>query len=423
MKVFDLGKQMEEALREATKRGLEGFERAVEVVKPIVMAVKEQGDRAVKAYDKMFSKVACDYEIRVSRDEIEEAYSKVDPKFVEALKRAIEVVRRFHEEEKPRPWIKEVVRGLRAGVIPRPVDVAGLYIPGGRAPYPSTAVMTGVPAKVAGVGKLVACSPPGPDGKLNPYVLVALSEVGVDEVYRAGGAQAIAAMAYGTESIAKVDVIAGPGNVYVTAAKHLVSYVVGVDVLAGPSELLVIADESADPSLVALDLASQAEHDPLAQIALAATSLRVVRGVVEGLEVLARESSVVEEVLEKHFIAVYGSPRELVEFANAYAPEHLQLIVSRPEEYVNEIRAAGALLVGARTPTALSDYCAGPSHVLPTNRCSRFRSGVSTLTFTRFVHYVEVVEASEELYRTALKLAEVEGFRLHAEALRRRLKG
>jgi len=423
MKVFDLGKQMEEALREATKRGLEGFERAVEVVKPIVMAVKEQGDRAVKAYDKMFSKVACDYEIRVSRDEIEEAYSKVDPKFVEALKRAIEVVRRFHEEEKPRPWIKEVVRGLRAGVIPRPVDVAGLYIPGGRAPYPSTAVMTGVPAKVAGVGKLVACSPPGPDGKLNPYVLVALSEVGVDEVYRAGGAQAIAAMAYGTESIAKVDVIAGPGNVYVTAAKHLVSYVVGVDVLAGPSELLVIADESADPSLVALDLASQAEHDPLAQIALAATSLRVVRGVAEGLEVLARESSVVEEVLEKHFIAVYGSPRELVEFANAYAPEHLQLIVSRPEEYVNEIRAAGALLVGARTPTALSDYCAGPSHVLPTNRCSRFRSGVSTLTFTRFVHYVEVVEASEELYRTALKLAEVEGFRLHAEALRRRLKG
>ena len=423
MKVFDLGKQMEEALREATKRGLEGFERAVEVVRPIVMAVKEQGDRAVKAYDKMFSKVACDYEIRVSRDEIEEAYSKVDPKFVEALKRAIEVVRRFHEEEKPRPWIKEVVRGLRAGVIPRPVDVAGLYIPGGRAPYPSTAVMTGVPAKVAGVGKLVACSPPGPDGKLNPYVLVALSEVGVDEVYRAGGAQAIAAMAYGTESIAKVDVIAGPGNVYVTAAKHLVSYVVGVDVLAGPSELLVIADESADPSLVALDLASQAEHDPLAQIALAATSLRVVRGVAEGLEVLARESSVVEEVLEKHFIAVYGSPRELVEFANAYAPEHLQLIVSRPEEYVNEIRAAGALLVGARTPTALSDYCAGPSHVLPTNRCSRFRSGVSTLTFTRFVHYVEVVEASEELYRTALKLAEVEGFRLHAEALRRRLKG
>jgi len=229
-------------------------------------------------------------------------------------------------------------------------------------------------------------------------------------------------MAYGTESIAKVDVIAGPGNIYVTAAKYLVSYVVGVDVLAGPSELLVIADEGADPGLVALDLASQAEHDPLAQIALAATRLSIVERVVEKLKALARESPVVEEVLEKHFMAAYGSREELVEFANAYAPEHLQLMVSRPEEYIGEIKAAGALLIGARTPTALSDYCAGPSHVLPTGRCSRFRSGVSTFTFTRFMHYVEAIEAGEEIYRSALKLAEVEGFRLHAEALKRRLE-
>jgi len=422
MKVFDLSKQMEEALREATRRGLEGFERAVEAVKPIVMAVRDQGDRAVKAYDKKFSKVACDYEIKVSRSEVEEAYSKVDQEFLRALRKAIEVVTKFHEEERPRPWIKEVAKGLRVGVIPRPVDVAGLYIPGGRAPYPSTAVMTGVPAKVAGVGKLMACSPPGPDGKLNPYVLVALNEVGVDEVYKAGGAQAIAAMAYGTESIAKVDVIAGPGNIYVSAAKYLVSYVVGVDVLAGPSELLVIVDESADPSLVALDLASQAEHDPLAQIALAATHLDVVERVLKELEPLAKESPVVKEVLEKHFIAVYGSREELVEFANAYAPEHLQLMVSRSEEYVGEIKAAGVLLVGAMTPTALSDYCAGPSHVLPTGRCSRFRSGVSTFTFTKIMHYVEALGVDEELYQSALKVAEVEGFRLHAEALRRRLR-
>lgn len=421
MKIFNLEEQMHEALREASRRGLEMLEDAIETVRPIVKAVRDGGDRAVKAYDRKFSKVAGDYDIRVSRSEIEDAYSQVNGDFIETLRVAIDVVKRFHEEEKPKPWIKEVVKGVRVGVLPRPVEVAGLYIPGGRASYPSTAVMTCVPAKVAGVDWAVACTPPRPDGRLNPYILVALNEVGVDEIYKAGGAQAIAAMAYGTESIAKVDVVAGPGNIYVTAAKYIVSNAVGVDVLAGPSELLVIADESVDSRLVALDLVSQAEHDPLAQIALAATSLRIVEKVLDELKLIAEENVVVKEVLEKHFIAVYGDPEKLVKFANTYAPEHLQLMVSRPEEYIDDIRAAGALLVGASSPTALSDYCAGPSHVLPTSRCSRFRSGVSTLTFTKFMHYVEVKELNEEIFRVAIKLAEVEGFKLHAEALRRRL--
>ncbi|MDH5816473.1 MAG: histidinol dehydrogenase [Candidatus Nezhaarchaeota archaeon] len=422
MKIFNLEDEMREALKEALNRELEAFEDAVEVVKPIVKDVRDKGDIAVKMYDKKFSKIANDYEIRVSRSEINEAYSRVDREFIEALRIAIDMVRKFHEEERPRPWIKEIARGVKVGVLPRPIEIAGLYIPGGRAPYPSTAVMTCVPAKVAGVSKVVACTPPGPDGKLNPYVLVALNESGVDEVYKAGGAQAIAAMAYGTESITKVDVVAGPGNIYVTAAKYLVSNVVGIDVLAGPSELLVIADESADPKLIALDLASQAEHDPLAQIALATTNLRIARDVVEELKLMAEENLIVKDVLEKHFIVVYGDPKKLVDFANAYAPEHLQLMVSKPEEYVNEIRASGVLLVGVNTPTALSDYCAGPSHVLPTGRCSRFRSGVSTLTFTKFMHYVEVDELNEKIFRAAIKLAEVEGFKLHAEALKRRLK-
>lgn len=422
MKIFNLEDEMREALKEALNRELEAFEDAVEVVKPIVKDVRDKGDIAVKMYDKKFSKIANDYEIRVSRSEINEAYSRVDREFIEALRIAIDMVRKFHEEERPRPWIKEIARGVKVGVLPRPIEIAGLYIPGGRAPYPSTAVMTCVPAKVAGVSKVVACTPPGPDGKLNPYVLVALNESGVDEVYKAGGAQAIAAMAYGTESITKVDVVAGPGNIYVTAAKYLVSNVVGIDVLAGPSELLVIADESADPKLIALDLASQAEHDPLAQIALATTDLRIARDVVEELKLMAEENLIVKDVLEKHFIVVYGDPKKLVDFANAYAPEHLQLMVSKPEEYVNEIRASGVLLVGVNTPTALSDYCAGPSHVLPTGRCSRFRSGVSTLTFTKFMHYVEVNELNEKIFRAAIKLAEVEGFKLHAEALKRRLK-
>lgn len=412
---------MEEALKEVSRRGTERFEEAVEAVKPILRAVREGGDRAVKEFDKRFSNISCDYEIKVSRIEIEEAYSYVSEEFVEALKVAIDVVKRFHEEERPIPWTKEVNRGVKVGVLPRPVDVAGLYVPGGRAPYPSSAIMTGVPAKVAGVKKLVACSPPMANGKLNPYTLVALNEVGVNEIYKAGGAQAVAAMAYGTESIKKVDVIAGPGNIYVTAAKHLVSNVVGIDVLAGPSELLVIADESVDPKLVALDLASQAEHDPLAQIALATTSLRVIEKVVEELKPIAAENPVVNEVFEKYFIAVYGDPMSLVEFANTYAPEHLQLMVLNPKMYIHEIKSTGVLLVGPKAPTALSDYCAGPSHVLPTGGSSRFRGGISTLTFMKLMHYIEVNEVNEEIYLAAIKLAEIEGFKLHAEALRRRL--
>lgn len=422
MRIFNLERQMREALREASKRGLEAFEEAIDAVKPIVKDVRDKGDKAVKMYDMRFSKITGDYEIKVSRSEIEDAHLHVNEDFIKALRTAIDVVERFHEEEKPRPWIKELVNGVKVGVLPRPVEVAGIYVPGGRAPYPSTVVMTCVPAKVAGVSKVVVCSPPGPDGKLNPYTLVALDEVEVDEIYKAGGAQAVAAMAYGTESIAKVDVIAGPGNIYVTAAKYLVSYAVGIDVLAGPSELLVIADESVDPKLIALDLASQAEHDPLAQIALAATNLKIVEKVVEELKLIAKENTVVERVLEKHFIAVYGDPKKLIDFANSYAPEHLQLMVSRPEEYIDDIGAAGTLLMGANSPTALSDYCAGPSHVLPTNRSSRFRSGVSTLTFTKFMHYVEVREVKDEVFRSAIKLAEVEGFKLHAEALKRRLR-
>lgn len=421
MKVFNLKEQKKEALKETLKRGLEAFEEAVEAVKPIIRDVRDGGDEAVKRYERKFSKITRDYEIKVSREEIEEAYSQVSDDFIEALKVAIDVVKRFHEEEKPKPWIKELIKGVRVGVLPRPVEVAGLYIPGGRAPYPSTAIMTCIPAKIAGVSKVIACSPPRTDGKLNPHVLVALNEAGVDEVYRAGGAQAIAAMAYGTESITKVDVIAGPGNIYVTAAKHLVSYVVGIDVLAGPSELLVVVDESADPKLIALDLASQAEHDPLAQIALASTSLEVAKKVVEELELIAEESTVVREVLKKHFIVVYGDDVDLIEFVNAYAPEHLQLVVSEPNKYIDGIGAAGTLLVGVNSPTALSDYCAGPSHVLPTGRCSRFMSGLSTLTFTKLIHYVEVRELNEKVFRAAIKLADVEGFKLHAEALRRRL--
>ncbi|RLF12493.1 MAG: histidinol dehydrogenase, partial [Thermoprotei archaeon] len=253
-------------------RGIRGMEEAIERVKPIIADVRARGDEALRLYEEKFSGVQSSYEIKVSEEEVEEAYGLVDKGFLEALRSSIAIVKRYHESCTPKPWVVEVAEGVRAGVIPRPVDRAGLYIPGGRAPYPSTVVMLAIPALTAGVKRVIACTPPSRGGRVNPYILVALSECGVKEVYRAGGAQAIAAMAYGTQTVPRVDVIAGPGNVYVTAAKLLVSSVVGIDVLAGPSELLVVADESAEPSLVAIDLASQAEHDPLSQIALATTS-------------------------------------------------------------------------------------------------------------------------------------------------------
>lgn len=423
MRIVDLREQKVEVTRRIKDRGLERFEEALESVKLIVSDVRIRGDEAIKLYERRFSKVACDYDIRVSRGEIEDAYNLVDEDFIEALKVAIDVVRSFHEEEKPRPWIKEVIKGVKAGIIPRPVDIAGIYVPGGRAPYPSSVIMTVIPAQVAGVSRIIACSPPGPDGKLNHFTLVALNEVGVREIYKVGGAQAIAAMAYGTESIPKVDIIAGPGNIYVTAAKYLVSNIVGIDVLAGPSELLVVADDSVDSRLVAIDLASQAEHDPLSQIALASTRLDVIDKVINELKPLARENSIVDEVLNKSFIAAHGDVEDIVEFVNAYAPEHLQLMVSDPSKYIEKIRSAGTILVGPKTPTALSDYCAGPSHVLPTGGSSKFRSGLSTLTFTKLIHYVEVEKPSREVYEAAKKLAEAEGFKFHAEAIRRRLNG
>ncbi len=421
MKVFNLKESKLSAVREAEKRTSMVFDQALEVVKGIIEEVKRHGDDAVKSYDKRFSGITCNYEVKVSEDEVQEAYEAVGEEFINSIRVAIKVIESFHREEVPKPWVKELLSGVKVGILPRPVDIAGLYIPGGRAPYPSTALMTAIPARIAGVNRIIACTPPRSDGKANPHVIVALREAGVRDIYKAGGAQAIAAMAYGTKSIPKVNVIAGPGNIYVIAAKHLVSRDVRIDVLAGPSELLVIADETVDPKLVAIDLASQAEHDPLAQVALAATSRSVIEKSMEELRALANESPIVKEVLEKSFIAVYGDADDLIDFANAYAPEHLQLMVSSPKDYLDKIKSAGVILVGPKTPTALSDYCAGPSHVLPTGRRALFEGGLSTLTFIKLIHYVEVEEVNENVFRAALKLAEIEGFKLHAEALRRRL--
>jgi len=305
---------------------------------------------------------------------------------------------------------------------PKPVESAGCYVPGGRASYPSTAVMTSTPAKAAGVERVVACTPPGEGGSVNPATLVALDLCGVDEVYRVGGAQAVAAMAYGTETMKPVRVVVGPGNRYVTAAKMLVSRLVRVDLPAGPSELLVLADSSADPTLVALDIVSQAEHDVDAVCGLVTDSEDLAFRVVEEVERISgscgRREVVSESLSENGFAVVCRSMEEALEFADEFAPEHLEMHVSSPEDLAGRVRSAGVVLVGPYAPTAFSDYYAGLNHVLPTGGYAHSYSGLSVLDFVRLVGFVESTpEALRESLKVVELLSKVEGLPNHLKSV------
>jgi histidinol dehydrogenase len=398
---------------------------AAKSVDAILDQVRREGDRALLELTERFDGVRPD-PLRIPRGELAEAWARCPEDLRGALELAHRRILDFHQRQKPSDLAVTGVHGERLGRRWRPVERAGLYVPGGRAAYPSTVLMNAVPARVAGVKRLVMVTPPGPEGQVNNTVLAAAHLAGVEEIYRVGGAQAIGALAYGTESIPRVDVITGPGNLYVTLAKKAVYGRVAIDSLAGPSEVLVIADHSADPGQVAADLLAQAEHDPLAAAILLTTSAVLAEAVPRALEDQLRDHPRAEltraALADWGLIVVCPSLEEAASLSDRFAPEHLELLVERPEPLAERIQHAGAIFLGPWSPEAVGDYLAGPNHTLPTSGTARFAGALSVETFLRHTSLIAFNrQALEATGPAVIALAESEGLHSHAESVRRRL--
>lgn len=389
------------------------LDEALSKVKPIVEEVRKKGDSALRYYTKKFDGVEID-NFRVSEDEVEQAFKRIKPEIIEALNEAYKNIREFHERQLPEEWSYEK-NGLKLGQLMRPLQRVGCYIPGGRASYPSTVLMATIPARVAGVKEIVCVSPPNKNGRVNDLVLVACKIVGVKEIYKVGGAQAIAALAYGTESIAKVQKIVGPGNIYVTAAKQLVSLEVAIDLPAGPSEVLIVAEEHANPEFIAFDLLAQAEHDPNACCVLVTTSGKLAKEVYERLLSYKIEANC--------FILIAENLEDALNFTNEFAPEHLELILKNPTDFLERVKNAGSVFIGEYSPVACGDYASGTNHILPTLGYAKTFSGLTVYDFLKFISFQSLdKKALEKLGKTIITLAEAEGLKMHAESIRKRLK-
>jgi histidinol dehydrogenase len=420
-------RQQAAARLEAIARRTEGAaqRQSEEKVAAILEQVRQEGDRALLELSERFDGVRPD-PLRIEPERLEAAWQATPPPLQAALELAHRRIETFHRQQRPSDLSLRGPHGETLGRRWRPVERAGLYVPGGRASYPSTVLMNAVPARVAGVERIVMVTPPGPDGQPNPTVLAAAHLAGVREVYRVGGAQAIAALAYGTASIPRVDVISGPGNLWVTLAKKAVYGQVGIDSLAGPSEVLVIADHTARADQVAADLMAQAEHDPLAAAILITTSeelaAAVPAAVEEQLQQHPRSTIVRQALADWGLIVVCSDLLEAAELSDRFAPEHLELLVERPEVLAERIQQAGAIFLGAHSPEAVGDYLAGPNHTLPTSGTARFAGALSVETFLRhtsLIHFNR--EALEATGAAVVTLAESEGLHSHAESVRRRL--
>jgi len=399
-----------------------------EDVKKIVEEVKKRGDAALIEFTRKFDNVSLrEEDLKVKQREIEDAYRNVGEKEVSTIKAMKERIESLEGRILEKMTTEVQINGIKVKFRIDPIESVGCYVPGGIAAYPSTLVMTTTPAKLAGVPRVVVCSPPRTNGSVNPLTLVAADVCGVDEFYKVGGAQAIAAMAYGTETIKSVLKIVGPGNKYVAAVKRLISKDVAIDMPAGPSELLILADDSADPRLIALDLCSQAEHGPDSIVGLVTTSkglvLRVLKELSEIVEEIPRKEIVIKALRDKGFILLCDNINEMIEFANRFAPEHVEVMTDHAENIADMIRNAGLVLVGPYSPAALSDYYCGTNHVLPTGGFGKMFSGLSVLDFVR---KVAIVSCSREGIQGALGivkiLAEAEGLPNHYRALEGRLK-
>jgi histidinol dehydrogenase len=398
-------------------------------VREVLQAVQRQGDKALLHYTEEFDRQILSAEqLRVSGSELDAAYQQVSKELLDAIQLARRRIEAFHQQRIPKSWVQfdddDVVLGKRY----TPVDRAGIYVPGGRASYPSTVLMNAIPAKVAKVPRIVMVTPPGPDKAINPAVLVAAQEAGIQEIYRVGGAQAIAALAYGTETIPKVDVITGPGNIYVTLAKKLVYGTVGIDSLAGPSEVLVIADESANPVHIAADLLAQAEHDPMAAAILLTPDAQLAKKVQKEVEWQLKDHP--RRLLTEKAIAHYGlivivdSLETAAELSNEFAPEHLELEIAEPWDLLEKIRHAGAIFLGHSTPEAVGDYLAGPNHTLPTSGAARYASPLGVETFMKHSSLIQYSPTALDKVSAAIQaLAQAEGLTSHADSVRLRTEG
>lgn len=427
MKTVRLTKDSQRDLLDSLlKRSPNNYGQYESVVADIIANVREKGDKAVFDYTSQFDKWNCNARnIRVTDAEIEQAYA--DPAFVVVMEKSAANIRAFHRKQLKNSWIDTKPDGSILGQRILPIAVSGVYVPGGKAAYPSSVLMNVIPAKVAGVERIVMTTPAGADGMVNPGTLVAAKIAGVDEIYKVGGAQAIAAMAFGTESIPKVDKITGPGNIFVALAKKACFGYVSIDSIAGPSEILVIADETANPRYVAADLLSQAEHDELASAILITTSEDVAKEVERQIEGFLQELSradIIKKSLDNYgYILLADSMDSAVEAANAIASEHLEILTKDPYQIMTKIRNAGAIFLGEYSSEPLGDYYAGPNHILPTNGTARFFSPLNVDDFmkkTSIISYSR--EALEQAHQNIELFAEKEGLTAHANSVRVRFE-
>ena len=416
-------------LNDLLKRSPNNYDNFADSVNAILANVKENGDKALFQYTKDFDKADINASnIKVTEEEIKEAYDRLEnPELVQVIRKSLKNIKEYHEKQKQYSWFDSKPDGSILGQKVTPLSRVGVYVPGGKAAYPSSVLMNVIPAKVAGVEQIVMVTPPGKDGKVNPNTLVAANEAGVDVIYKVGGAQAIAALAYGTESIAKVDKIVGPGNIYVALAKKAVFGYVSIDSVAGPSEILVLADETANPRYVAADLLSQAEHDELASAILVTTSEELANKVSEYVDMFVsklKRKEILQKSLDNYgYILVTDTMQVAIDTANYIASEHLEIVTKNPFDTMTRIKNAGAIFLGEKSSEPLGDYFAGPNHVLPTNGTAKFFSPLSVDDFIKKSSIISYSrEALEPLSEDIQKFAKAEGLTAHANSIRVRFE-
>jgi histidinol dehydrogenase len=405
-------------------RRMSEIQDVTDTVSRILEDVKSLGDTALYHYTRQFDDVDI-HDIEVDHDTVTRSLEIIDPTIIEHLTAAAKNIRTFHLAQMNKPqWFMDISPGITVGQKITPLEAVGAYVPGGRAAYPSTALMTVIPAKVAGVKKVIVCTPPGPDG-VNPLTLAAAHIAGADHIYQVGGVQAVGAMAYGTGSICAVDKIVGPGNIYVTAAKMIVRDCCEIDFPAGPSEVLIIADDSADPDLIAADMVAQAEHDPNAVSVLVTTSKDIALKVKDSISqqsAIALRKDIINKSIDNAAVLIAISLDECIDFSNRFAPEHLEIITENDMQVLESITNAGSIFLGQYTPVSAGDYASGTNHVLPTAGYGRIYSGLNVEHFIKRTSIQKISrQGLETLSDTIISLAEAEGLSAHAEAVRKRL--